>query len=125
MTGFEVIGVVLGVLPLIAKAFDSYEKIGDMIGTYRKYSKAVGRFNTELAVQKVIFKYECVLLLSQVVEDGRVLHDKFKEPAYILRASLRKNEDLDWKLSQRLNERANDSYQQILAILGLIVQSPD
>lgn len=120
MSGVEAVGLALGVLPLIIVAIEKYEKISDLIGTYRKYSKAVGRFSTELAVQRVIFQNECVLLLSQVVDDGRALHDMFNEPAHSLRTSLRNDSKLDQKLLQRVNERAHDSYEQIVALLQLI-----
>ncbi len=105
MTGFEVAGVIFGVVPLMITAIDSYERIGDLFGTYRKYSKAVRRFNKELGVQRVIFQNEYVLLLSQVVEDGRVLHDMFNEPSHAVRASLLTDQSMDRKLSQRLHER--------------------
>ena len=110
-------------MPFNLTTTDSYERVGDLIGTYRKYSKAVGYFNKEVAVQSVRIQQECVLLLSQVSEDGRALHDMFNEPSHILRASLLEDKTLDRKLSQRLNERANDSYRQILATLGLITNS--
>ena len=120
MSGVEAVGLALGVLPMIIVAIEKYEKISDLIGTYRKYSKVVGRFSTELAVQRVIFQNECVLLLSQVVDDGRALHDMFNEPAHSLRTSLRKDSKLNQKLLQRMNERAHDSYEQIVALLRLI-----
>ena len=123
MTGFEVAGIIFGVVPFLVTAIDSYEKIGDLFGIYRKYSIAVGKFNIDLGVQKGIFQNECVLLLSGVVEDGRVLHDMFNESSHALRASLRTDENVDRKLSQHLHERAKDSYRQILAILVFIVQS--
>lgn len=123
MSGVEAVGLALGVLPMIIVAIEKYEKIGDLIGTYRKYSKAVGRFSTELAVQRVIFQNECVLLLSQVVDDGRALHDMFNEPAHSLRASLRNDAKLDQKLLQRMNERAHDSYEQIVTLLQFIGQT--
>lgn len=119
----EVAGIVLGVLPLIVEAIESYEKIGDLILTYRRYSKEVGKFNTEIAVQRVLFRNECVLLLSQVVDDERALHDMFNEPAHGLRNCLRNDDNLDRKLLQLMNERVHDSYKQIVALLGLIRQS--
>lgn len=119
----EVAGIVLGVIPLIVEAIESYEKIGDLILTYRRYSKEVRKFNTEIAVQRVIFQNECVLLLSQVVDDERALHDMFNEPAHGLRNFLRNDDNLDRKLLQRMNERVHDSYKQIVALLGLIRQS--
>lgn len=123
MTGVEVAGLVLGVLPLIVGAIENYEKIGDLFLTYRRYSKEVKKFNTELGVQRVIFQNECVLLLSQVVDDERALHDMFNEPAHNLRQRLRHEDSLERKLVQRMNERVYDSHQQIVALLELIRQT--
>lgn len=123
MAGVEVVGTVLAVLPLIVTAIEHYEKIGDLILTYRRYSKEVRKFNTELAVQRVIFQNECVLLLSEVVDDERALRDMFKEPTHGLRKCLRDDDNLDRKLGQRVNERVHDSYKQIAALLELTQQS--
>ena len=60
MSGFEVIGVVLGVAPLIVTAIEKYEKIAKLVTTYRKYSKIIRKVNTELAGQRVIFQNECI-----------------------------------------------------------------
>lgn len=123
MAGVEVVGIVLGVLPLIVTAVENYEKIGDLILTYRRYSKEVRKFNTELAVQRTIFQNECLLLLSQVVVDERALHDMFNEPGHNLRKRLLNDDKLDRKLVQRMNERGHDSYKHIVALLELIRQS--
>lgn len=122
MTGVEAVGLILGVLPLIIKTVESYEKIGELIGTYRKYSKAVSKFNIELSTQRTIFQNECTLLLSEVVDDRRVLREIFSEPvvANSVRTSLQNNENLEHKLSQRMNERVHDSYKQIAATLRRI-----
>lgn len=117
------VGVALGVLPLIIEAIKSYEKIGDLILTYRRYSKEVRKLNTELAVQKAIFQNECVLLLSQVVDNERALYEMFKEPTHGLRKRLLTDASLDQKLMQRMNGHVHDSYKQIVALLELIQQS--
>ena len=120
MSGFEIAGVVLGVLPLIVEAFEKYEKIVDLVVTYRKYSKAVARFNTELSVQKVIFQNECILLLSHV-EDEDSLRDMFHQSSHSLRKDLRNNHQLERRLVQKIN--GETTYRQIAALLHLISQT--
>ena len=122
----EAVGVALAVLPLIIKAVESYEKIGDLVSTYRKYSKVVERFNIQLSTQKTIFRNECVLLLSDVGDDAKWrMHEIFSEnrPATSIRPIfLTRDEHLwtDERIFERMNEREHDSYKQLAALLGLI-----
>lgn len=126
MSGAEVIaGLVLGVLPLIIKAAKSYKKIGEVIATYRKYSKAVHIFNIELSTQKTIFQNKCTLILAEVVDNPVVLNEMFSEPAGVegsIRLSLRNNRNMD-QLAERKIERILDSYKQLEVLLKLIAQN--
>lgn len=117
----EAVSVALAVLPLIIKAVESYEKIGDLVSTYRKYSKVVERFNIQLSTQKTIFRNECVLLLG---DDAKWrMHEIFSEnrPATSFRPIVR-DEHLwtDERIFERINEREHDSYKQLAALIGLI-----
>lgn len=123
MSGAEVIvGLVLGVLPLIVKAAESYKKIGEVIATYQKYSKAVHIFNIELSTQRTIFQNECTLILAEVVSNP---DEMFSEPAGAedsIRLSLRNNPNME-QLSERMIERIHDSYKQLEVLLKLITQN--
>lgn len=123
MSGAEVIvGLVLGVLPLIIKAAESYKIIGEVIATYRKYSKAVHIFGIELSTQRTIFQNECTLILAEVVDNPLLLHTVFSEPAsaeHSIRLSLRNNRKLE-QLSERMNRCILDSYKQLKVLLELI-----
>lgn len=127
MSGVEAIaGLVLGVLPLIIKAVESYKKIGDVVATYRKYSKAVHIFSAELSTQKAIFQNECTLLLADVVDDRWLLHEMFSESTGAergIRLSLGNNRNLERKLSVHMNRRIGNSYEQLVVLLGLIAQN--
>ncbi len=126
MSGAEVIvGLVLGVLPLIIKAAESYKKIGEVIATYRKYSKAVHIFSIELSTQKTIFQNECTLILAEVVDNPVPLNEMFSQPAGAvdsIRLSLRNNRNMD-QLSERMIGRILDSYKQLEVLLELIAQN--
>lgn len=128
MSGAEVIvGLVLGVLPLIIRAAESYKKIGEVIATYRKYSKTVHIFNIELSTQRTIFQNECTLILAEVVNNPLVLNEIFSKPAGAeerIRLSLRDNSNME-QLSERMNKRILDSYKQLEVLLGLIAQNLD
>lgn len=127
MSGPDIIvGLVFGALPLIFKAVEGYEKINDVIATYRKYSDEAARFSTELSTQKVIFHNECKLLLREIVEDQRLLHEIFSHPVsgggvkHEICQSLKKDENLDRKLFERMNGGSNNSYKELVGLLRLI-----
>lgn len=124
MSGGEVVvGLVLGVLPLIIRAVESYEKIGDVLATYRKYAKAVHIFSIELSTQQTIFQNECIWLLAEVVDDQWLLHEMFSESAGAARLSLKNNWNLERKLLEHMNGRTHNSYKQLVALLDLIAQN--
>lgn len=67
MSRLEVVGVVLAVVPLVISGIKNYENVIDPIVTFRKYSKALKTFTTELNVQQDIFQNECIWILSPFV----------------------------------------------------------
>ena len=119
MSGFEIVGVVLGVLPLIISAIEDYEKIVDPVVTFRKYSKALQTFTTELNVQRDIFQNECIWILSRFV-DGHELEAMLQDPAHSLRKVLRKDDKLDGNISKTLGA---SPYRQLRDILVLLSES--
>lgn len=129
MSGPDIIvGLVFGALPLIFKAVEGYEKISDVIATYRKYSDEAARFSTELSTQKVIFYNECKLLLREIVDDQRLLHEMFSHSVsgggskHEICQSLKDDENLDRKLFERINAGSNNSYKELVELLRLIDQ---
>ena len=120
MSGFEIVGVVLGVLPLIITAIEDYEKIVGPIITYRQYSKALKTFTTELNVQRDIFQNECIWILSRFVDDHE-LEDMLKDPSHGLRDVIKQDRTLDSNVSTTIGPH----YGQLRAILQLIKTSLD
>ena len=120
MSGFEVVGVVFGVLPLIITAIQEYERIIDPVITYRQYSKAVKTFMTELNVQRDIFQNECIWILSRFV-DSHDLEDMLKEPSHSLRETILTDRILDHNVAKTIGP----SYRQLQDVLELIKCSLD
>ena len=120
MTGFEIVGVVLGVLPLIISAIENYEKIIDPVVTFKRYSKALQTFTTELNVQRDIFQNECIWILSRYV-DGHGLEDMLDDPSHHLRETIRR----DGKLDANVKSTLGPTYRQLRDILILITESLD
>lgn len=118
MSGFEVVGVVLGVLPLIISAIEHYNDIVDPIMTYRKYSTTLQTLMTEINAQRDIFQNECILILSQFV-DQHVLEDMLKDPKHDLRYQLKNDQQVQENLSTMVGSHS----EQLQGILKLINNS--
>lgn len=69
MSGIEVAGLAIGVLPVIAEALKSYRKVYDTLRTFRYYSREVKRIKEQLEVCQQIFLNECSLLVQITVGD--------------------------------------------------------
>lgn len=69
MSGAEVVvGLVLGVLPLIISTLEHYEDGLRPFTNYRNFTSKAQRIYDELQIERTIFRTECQLLLSTVAE---------------------------------------------------------
>ena len=75
MTGFEVAGVILAVIPLVLEAFDRSDRTYSAFRTFGKYPKEVHKLQAKFGVQKAIFRNDCINLLTAVTNDGQRAHD--------------------------------------------------
>lgn len=69
MTGVEVAGLALGILPLLISAVENYEVTFQPFITYCRYDKELRDFRTVFATQKGLFESHCLVLLSKVEAD--------------------------------------------------------
>lgn len=63
-TGFEVVGVVLAVVPLIISALEHYEHGVSTIEKFIRYKREIRSITEALATENVMFKNSCEQLLS-------------------------------------------------------------
>jgi hypothetical protein len=68
MSGVEVLGLVLGILPLLVSAIEHYEDVLRPIRRYRQFTSKAQRFCDELEAERTVFQAECQLLLGVVVD---------------------------------------------------------
>ena len=66
MSGVEVIGLTLGVLPLIISAVENYEVTFRPFVTYCRCCKELRDFRTAFATQKHLFESHCLVLFCRV-----------------------------------------------------------
>lgn len=67
MTGVEVVGFILGLLPLVISSIEHYDDILRPIRRYRQFTSKAGLFCDELETERAVFEAECQLLLGTVV----------------------------------------------------------
>lgn len=66
MSGVEVIGVVLGVLPLLISAAEHYEDVFKPFKRFKKYAPELEQYQQQLKTQRTIFLNQCQLLLTSL-----------------------------------------------------------
>lgn len=75
MSGFEVAGVILAVIPLVLEAFDRSDRAFSAFRTFGRYPKEVLRLQAKFRAQKSIFRNDCIHLLAAVTNDNQRAHD--------------------------------------------------
>lgn len=109
MSGVEVAGLVVGVLPILIETIKSYSMIAQGFRTFRHYSEEDKNFAVQVKVQKGIFWNEVRLLLRSI---GYV-----KETEEMLEDS----QDVRWT-SQRLHSKLDNLLQHDLELYCDIIE---
>lgn len=65
MSGFEIVGVVLAVLPLFISALEHYEDGAKPIASLFRYQHQISGYREDLMIQHAIFKQTIVNLLTE------------------------------------------------------------
>ncbi|OTA65389.1 hypothetical protein K449DRAFT_458839 [Hypoxylon sp. EC38] len=95
MSGFEVVGVVLGSIPLLISALKHY---GDVLQKWRSTAKEIQSLTRRLATEQAIFTNTCENLLNGIVADIR-LDEMIAEPF----GPLWQNQEIKYKIELRLD----------------------
>jgi hypothetical protein len=116
MSGAEIVGFVLGVLPLLVSTAKHYDDVFRPFKRYKRFSKELKKFQQEFLGHKTVFRNECLLLLSTFtgVETANEMLQEKDHP-------LRKDLDLNKKLSGQLGA-SRDACQ---ATIDLIIEELD
>jgi hypothetical protein len=105
MTGFEVVGVVLAVLPLIISALGHY---GDCLEEYSRYEPTLRNLQIRLRLEQEIFQDTIKRLLLTQLSQLEVVHLFPEEPDHldpIVSASRWASADVQTKLRIRLGNK--------------------
>ena len=104
MSGIEVVGLVLGGLPLLISACEHYRDGLDPIKDFLRYDSTLKSLRTRLAIQQELFEGTLqVLLLDQLSEaESKIMFPEVRRPEDI---SPWFNNDIDGKLQGRLGDK--------------------
>ena len=111
MSGFEVAGLALAILPLIFSAAERYDTVLRPFLRYKRYAKEVKTYSKELGIQRTIFRNECRNLLEEVID-----HDSASRMLDLLAREAWSDCHLDAQLVQQLGE----SFKACVAIIELV-----
>lgn len=103
MSGFEVVGVVLGVLPIVIEALKCYDTISKKVHVFRQSAQWIQKFYMLLRVQRQRFVMECHFLLGLVDVDERRRKVMIENATHALWT--------DKELNDQLAHRLGDHYQ--------------
>ncbi|KAL1303415.1 hypothetical protein AAFC00_006806 [Neodothiora populina] len=116
MSGIEVAGLVLGVLPLFISALESYEKGLGPIRSMFSYREELSRYRRKLIVEYALYNQTIEYLLTPIVDDDKLdamisqgFSDIWKEPA------------LAGKLQKRLGS-LHEAYEIVLDDLRSVIE---
>lgn len=69
MSGAEAVaGLALGVLPVLVSAAEHYDSCLRLFVRYKNFAKEADRFQSQLVVQKAIFRNQCRILFEEITE---------------------------------------------------------
>ncbi|MCJ1476430.1 hypothetical protein MMC13_005096 [Lambiella insularis] len=113
----EVVGVFLGVLPLIVSVIEHYDFFAPFI-CHCAFTRELQSFRRKLEARKLLFRNECRLLLEALVEE-ELIGDMFREgsqhPSW-------KDKDLDERVQKHLGQSYTACIGMISAIKECLAQ---
>ncbi|KAI1417941.1 hypothetical protein F5Y13DRAFT_150088 [Hypoxylon sp. FL1857] len=98
MSGIEVVGLVLGSIPLVISALEHYGDILQTINSWRFTAREIQSLTRRLGTQQAIFTNTCEHLLSGIVPATR-LDAMIEEPF----GPLWQDQDIKYKIELRLD----------------------
>ena len=73
MSGFEIVGIIIGGIPLAFEAYDRYWAVSKAFSTFRNHSNELDKLDTILKTQKTLFRSNVIKVLTIVSDDPSVV----------------------------------------------------
>ena len=113
MSGIEIAGLALAVLPILMTAVQQYNSCLTPIKRFRRFSTEAQDHYEELMIQRTIFRNHCRNLLEEVVD-----HDA----ASAMLNSLTQKSWSDQSIDEQLASKLGESLEACIAVVRLIGQ---
>jgi hypothetical protein len=109
MSGFEVVGVVLGALPLIISAFEHGQSLAKKFNRLADFSSENLKVLNDIKDEELMYRLQLQTLLAPLVREGDLTKDRLEILLLGPRCDAWQDADLDAALKRRLGE-AYDRY---------------
>lgn len=109
MSGLEVVGVVLGALPLIISAFEHAQSLARKWDLLTNFNSENLKIWNDVKDEELMFRLQLQTLLAPLVRDGDLTKDRLETLMLSPRSDAWREADLDAALRKRLGE-AHDRY---------------
>lgn len=116
MSGIEVAGVALAVLPLLISAAQHYDNALRPFARYKRFTKEAKIYSKELGIQRTIFRNECRNLLE---DTAAVDHDSVD----VVLSSSSGDEWPTKRLDSQLDTQLGESRQAVFDAIQLIEET--
>lgn len=124
MSGLEVAGLVVGIVPIVVEILKSYSVARDRLRTFAHYTQVVYDVQLRYRVAATNFGNDCQLLLKTVVDDARELSQMIDDPKHggwqdsLLEERLHKFLGRDYQLFEQVVVRIRDVLRETRARLS-------
>lgn len=125
MSGIEAVGLVLGAIPLAAKAFKVYAESVSTVGRYRKYKHILRDLYQEIDSERIEYLNTCELLLDGIVDDNAQKTRLLQNPGgdewqgSELEGRLKRRLAGSYETYMKIIENMNNTVKEINALLKL------
>ncbi len=103
MSGFEMAGLALAILPLLISTAEHYDDCFRPFLRYKRFSKEAKEFRQLLETQKTIFRGQCSFLLEHILEQRDVATGMLNASSHPLWS----DPELEARIVQALGEQKN------------------
>lgn len=109
MSGIEVVGIVLGALPLIISAFEHSQSLAKKLNLLANFNSEHLKFWNDIKDEELMYRLQLQTLLAPLVRDGDLTKDRLETLILSPRSDDWREADLDAAMRSRLGE-AHDRY---------------
>jgi hypothetical protein len=125
MSGIEVVGIVLGALPLIISAFEHSQVLAKRLNLLSNFQEQHLKFWNDIKDEELMYRLQLQTLLGPLVRDGDLTKDRLEMLLLNPQSDLWREADLEAALRVRLggaHDRYFSNVEEIQALAWLLLE---